>query len=173
MPKNGNHTGQQSSSPRQEPRKATKPEPVRKYLHMVAIPGPMIKRTTSKAKRLGKTRAGSGHLGQRVAPNDLGAEVGEASPQVASSGEGVNSTEPELNRVQRTRRGTSAYGTPVPVPSGNGHQAKNPDKSSSKGGGGMRTTHGQVWQDQSVDNPVQAGEKIRKTQGPVQQNQSR
>ena len=76
MPKNGNHTGQQSS----------------------------------------KRRAGSGHRGQRLAPNDLGG-VGETSPPVASSREGDNSTKPELNHVQSTTRGTDAYGNPVPVPS--------------------------------------------------------
>ena len=76
MPKNGNHTGQQSS----------------------------------------KKRAGSGHWGQRLAPNDLGG-VGETSPPVASSREGDNSAKPELNHVQSTTRGTNAYGNPVPVPS--------------------------------------------------------
>ena len=76
MPKNGNHTGQQSS----------------------------------------KERAGSGHLRQRLAPNDLGG-VGETSPQVSPSKEGENSTKPELNRVQSTTRGTKANGNPVPVPS--------------------------------------------------------
>ena len=52
-----------------------------------------------KGKRLRKNRARGGHLGQRLAPNDLG-EVGETSPQVASSREGVNSTKPELNHVR-------------------------------------------------------------------------
>ena len=76
MPKNGNHTGQQSS----------------------------------------KERAGSGHLGQRLAPKDL-AGVGETAPNVASSGEGDNSAKPELNHVQSTTRATNACGNHVPVPS--------------------------------------------------------
>ena len=76
-------------------------------LHRVATPAPIIKHTSSKV---------SGHLGQRLAPNDLG-EVGETSPHVALYREGVNSTKPELNHVQSTTRGTQVDGNHVPVSS--------------------------------------------------------
>ena len=116
MPKNRNHTGRQSSSPWQEPRKVTKPEAC-SQVHAQGSNARAHNQTNNlQGKRLCKRRAGSGHLGQRLAPNDLG-EVDETSPPVASSREGDNSTKPELNHAQRTKRGTGAYGNPGPVPS--------------------------------------------------------
>ena len=63
MPKNGNHTGQQSSSPRQEPRKVTKPEARSQVPAQGSNTRAHNQTHNLKGKRLSKKRAGSGHLG--------------------------------------------------------------------------------------------------------------
>ena len=57
--------------------------------------------------------------------------VGGTSPRVFPSKAGDNPTEPELNHVQSTIRGTSSYGS---LSQDQEHQVKEPNKSFSKEG---------------------------------------
>ena len=75
--------------------------------------------------------------------------------------------------MSRAPKGEAVLGvTPSQYPLVKVIKPKNPMGRSQRGNK-RRKTHGQVWQNQSVHNLLQAEEKIMETQGQVQQNQSR